>query len=155
MANPAVVEATLSKLAFCDLILDTAVELERAKSGVKISRAPLERLARVLARASKPFEDASQQAFVEPSFYDSFERLFRLQNSNVPESVEQLQAFLNEAVAELRRAEAGDVPPQSLSKMINFCVGLHRELTREIESEGGVVVDDWRTSDVATAESVG
>ncbi len=155
MANPAVVETTLSKLAFCDLLLDTAVELERARGGARISRAPLERLAKVLTHASRPFEDASQQAFVEPTFYDSFERLFRTQRASIPDSVEQLQAFLNDAVAELRRVERGRIAPGSLSKMIDFCVGLHKELTREIEAESGVVIDEWRTSDVAAAESIG
>jgi hypothetical protein len=155
MANPAVVEATLSKLAFCDLILDSAVELERARSGARINRAPLERLAQVLSHASKPFADDSQAAFVEPTFYDSFERLFRTQKSDLPASVEQLQAFLREAVSELRQVENEKVAPELLSKMIDFCVGLHKELTREIEAEGNVVVDEWRTSDVAAAESVG
>jgi hypothetical protein len=155
MVNPAVVERTLSKLAFCDLLLDTAVELERARAGSKINRAPLERLARVLARASKPFDDAAQSAFVEPTFYDSFERLFRVQKSEIPESAEQLQAFLSETVAELRLVETGAIAPGSLTKMIDFCVGLHQELTRELEAESGVVIDEWRTSDLPIAQSVG
>jgi hypothetical protein len=155
MAHLAVVERTLSKLAFCDLILDTAVELERARAGSKINRAPLERLARVLAHASRPFDDAAQSAFVEPTFYDSFERLFRVQKSGTPESVEQLQAFLSETVTELRLVEDGAVAPGSLAKMIDFCVGLHQELTRELEAESGVVIDEWRTSDLPAAESLG
>jgi hypothetical protein len=154
MTNLAVVDATLSKLAFCDLILDTAVELERARSGAKISVAPLERLAQALDRASNPFEDLARSAFVEPAFYDSFERLFRHQRSAAPQSSEQIRSFLGDAVADLRRVEQGEVAPDSISKMIDFCVRLHQELTREIEAEGGVVIDEWRTSDIAAAESI-
>ena len=135
MANPAVVTSTLSKLALCDLLLDTAVELGRFRRGLKFSQAPVERLAAALAYASKPFADAPQEGLIDPTFYESFERLFRIQRTDALESIDQLRAFVDEVVAELRPAENGEVSPESAKKVIDFCVGLHQELTREIEAE--------------------
>lgn len=156
MANGAVVGATLSKLAFADLLLDAAVELERARNGATVSRAPLERLAKFIAHLSNPFEESGQATFVDPTYYDSLERLFRLQKADSLQSTAQLQAFLADAVAELRLVERGQVEPASISKMIDFCIRLHQELTREIEVETGIVVDEWRTSDdVSVAQGLG
>src|SRR6266536_2387578 len=130
MPSPAVVTSTLSKLALCDLLLDTAVELGRARIGRKFSRAPVERLATALSYASKPFEDAPQAGLVDPMFYESFERLFRVQRSDALESIDQLRAFVGDVIDELRSAEDGEVSPDSAKKVIDFCVGLHQELTR-------------------------
>ena len=154
MANPAVVGSALSKLALCDLLLDAAVELERAKAGKKFSRKAVERLAVALSYASMPFEDAHQAGLIEPTLYDSFERLFRTQRSATLESIDQMREFVGEVVTDLRSAESGEVNEESAKKMIDFCVGLHQELTREIEAESRFVVDDWRTADIQASQSL-
>jgi len=155
MANLAVVGPALSKLELCDLLLDAAVELERSRSNRKFSRKPVERLASALSYASRPFDAAPQVGLIDPTFYDSFERLFRVQKTDTLESIDQLQAFVGEVVNELRSAEDGDVSSDAAKKVVDFCIGLHQELTREIEAESRFVIEDWRTSDIQASQGLG
>lgn len=153
--NQVVADTSLSRLEFCDLVLDTAIELERARQGEASSSAPLERLADALSRASKPIAAPVEPAFVEATFYDPFERMFRAQNLDSPQSIEHIQAFITTAVNELRAVETGDASPETIQKLVDFCITLHQEMAREIEAEEADFVDDWRTSDVAIASSLG
>jgi hypothetical protein len=149
------IDTSLSRLAFCDLVLDTAMELERARLGHAPSMGPLNRLADTLSRAAKPIDAPMQPAFMEPTFYDPFERLFRSQKSVIPESIEQIQTFVAEAAEQLRAVEAGNASPEAIKRLVDFCVGLHQAVALEVEAEEADIVDDWRTSDVAVAACIG
>jgi hypothetical protein len=150
MAAQPISRLPLSKFAFCDLVLDTALELEKARLGGQLSSAPIERLAEALSDAVKEDQPAGRPVFLEPAYFDSFERLFRVQRGN-PESVEQIQAFLREAVDDLRDLEHNTGATEKLGKVSEFCLVLHQELAREIEAEESGVTDDWRTSDISVA----
>jgi hypothetical protein len=130
----------LSRFAFSDLALRSAIELDRAGNGSEYETAPLRELADALERAAYPdHSGAAPFKFVEPGFYQAFESLYQLQRRTPAHSVDELQEFMGDAIMGLRQVEDSVVEAQIDKKLIAFCIALHRELIRELSAEGNVV----------------
>ncbi len=148
MSAQQAIAPAVSKFGFCDLALEAALQLERARSGVDWDVAPLRNLADVLSRTSHPAGHAVPAAFIESSYYQPFQRLLSSENVEEAESVDAIRAYFSGAVERLRGVEPGAAADERLSDLVKFCVGLHRELIRELKSEDGFGVHEWRVSDI-------
>ncbi len=136
------IAASPSKYALADLALQSAIELERVKGGMPYDGAVLDRLAATLLQKSDPVVRDASFRFVEPGYYEPFERLYRLRESPQTSAVEEIQAFIKRASEKLSHVVQGD---QNLaSELIGFCIALHQELIQEITAEDPLVVHEWR-----------
>lgn len=147
MLAPIAPDMPLSKFAFCDLVLATTLELEKARTGRAARSEPLRQLADALSKAASPICAGEPTAFVEAGYFEPLERLFTSVNSQHPASIKQIQDFVQEASLNMRSIEVDKASQDSIPNLISFCVALHEELIRALESENNVVVDEPRTSD--------
>src|SRR5260370_30267376 len=83
-----------SKYALTDLALQSAIELERIKAGMNHNSEVLDRLAKTLLQTSDPDVRDAPFRFVEPGYYEPFERLYRLKESPQSAAIEEIQAFI-------------------------------------------------------------
>lgn len=104
--------------------------------------AVLDRLAATLVKTSDPGARDAPFRFVEPGYYEPFERLYRLRESPQSVAVEEIQAFIRRTSEKLSQVAQGD--EALASELIGFCVALHQELIQEITAEDAVVVHEWR-----------
>jgi hypothetical protein len=137
----------LSKFAFCDLVLASTLELEKVRAGRPAKSEPLRHLADALSRAASPMSEGVPTAFVEATYFEPLERLFTTFRSRQPNSIKQIQDFVQEASQNMRDHGKEGASKEAVLDLISFCVALHEELVRGLESENGVVIDESRTSD--------
>ncbi|MET4241533.1 hypothetical protein [Bradyrhizobium sp. RT10b] len=137
-----VTAASPSKYALADLALQSAIELERIKGGVPHDDAVLDRLAATLLQTSDPGVADAPFRFVEPGYYEPFERLYRLRESPQTSAIEGIQEFIKRASEKLSHVVQGD--KGLASELIGFCIALHQELIQEIAAEDVLVVHEWR-----------
>lgn len=147
-------EVALSKFAFSDLAIRSAVELEKARAGTDFETAPLEQLAAALTRTSHPDDAGAPFKFVEPGYYEPYERLYRQKQPERAKGVEEIQAFVGDAVERLRAFKPGSAQKESAVELVKFCIALHRELIRELASEDVVVRHEWRRPDFPAPASL-
>lgn len=134
--------ASPSKFELADLALQSAIELERIKAGMAREGRVLDRLAASLLKTSDPGVHGAPFRFVEPGYYEPFERLYRLKESSQSAAIEDIQAFIKRTSEKLSQVAEGN---EALTlELIGFCVALHRELIHEITAEDAVVVQEWR-----------
>ena len=138
MLAPVVSHMPLSKFAFCDWVLATTLELEKARTGRVAKSEPLRQLADALSKAASPVCQGEPTAFVEAGYFEPLERLFTSVNSQRANSIEQIQDFVQEATLNMRSLEVDSASKNSIPNLISFCVALHEELIRALESESGV-----------------
>lgn len=148
MAMPT--QASVSKFAFSDLALQSAIELERARAGEPFQVEPLVDLADALSITSRPEREGSPFRFVEPSFYEPFERLYRLERHKA-ETVEDIQQYVGDLAERLRAIKPGKTEERTTRELVIVCIALHRELIRELGSEDVLVRHEWRQPTFATA----
>jgi len=134
--------ASPSKYALTDLALQSAIELERIKAGMSHNGDVLDLLAAKLLQTSEPVVHDAPFRFVEPGYYEPFERLYRLKESPKSAAIEEIQAFIKRTSEKLSQVAQGD--KALASELIGFCVALHQELIQEITAEDAVVVHEWR-----------
>jgi len=134
--------ASPSKFELADLALQSAIELERIKAGMNHNGEVLDRLAATLVKTCDPGARDAPFRFVEPGYYEPFERLYRLQESPQSTAIEEIQAFIKRTSAKLSQVAQGD--KALASELIGFCVALHQELLQEITAENAIVVHEWR-----------
>lgn len=137
----------LSKFAFCDLVLTSTLELEKARTGRLAKSEPLRQLADALSQAASPVSGGVPTSFVEASYFEPLERLFTTVNSQQPSSIKQIQDFVHDATLNMRNLQIDSPSNDRIPGLISFCVALHEELVRGLDAEHGVVVDESRTSD--------
>jgi hypothetical protein len=77
----------LSKSDIGDLALDSALQLERARSGRPINTKPLHTLAAALRYSAGADDESGSVAAMWPGYFDPFERLYRSRQSAVPKSL--------------------------------------------------------------------
>lgn len=141
---------SLSKFAFSDLALRSAVELEKARVGTSYEIEPIQSLADVLGLAANPDVQGAPFKFVEPGYYQTFERLYHTKQPAPVESVEQIQKFMSEAIDRLRSIKSATDRANIDKELIAFCIALHRELIRGLSTEDKVVVQERRSPDFST-----
>lgn len=146
---------SLSKFAFCDLVLTSTLELEKARSGRPSEPEPLRQLADALSRAASPVHEGAPTSFVEASYFEPLERLFTTFRHQQPSSIKQIQDFINEATLNMRNLKIGDASNDGIPELISFCVALHEELVRGLGAENGIVLDEPRPSDNLAEAVVG
>ena len=148
-----VLPSSTSKYGLTSLALQAAIELERLRANTPYDNAVLGALASALVETSDPHSDDAPFRFVEPGYYEPFERLCRLRESSQSVAVEAIQAFIKGASDKLSRVKPGE---QDLAlELINFCVALHRELIQEISAEDAFVVHEWRNIGGEASTGVG
>lgn len=122
-----------SKYALSDLTLNSIVELERLLAGLDCNRETFARLAEALQQASEPTSGTTQFRFIEPGYYEPFERLYRNASSAFDGDVAHIQGFMKKVGSELTAlAMDWGKPEQTL---LPFCIALHSELIRELTVE--------------------
>jgi hypothetical protein len=131
-----------SKFELADLALQSAIELEWIKAGMTRNSEVLDRLATALVKTSDPGSRAAPFRFVEPGYYEPFERLYRLTESPQSTAIEEIQAFIKRTSEKFSQVAQGD--KALVSELIGFCVALHQQLIQEITAEDAVVVHEWR-----------
>lgn len=144
----------VSKFALSDLAFRSALELEQARQGKDFDRALLAKLAAALSNASNPRSEGASFRFVEPGYYEPFERLYKLSHEVDASSVEQIQDFFK---VEIRKLEGlSHRPPTSseAAELVDFCVSLHRELVNALAAETAIAAGEWRGNDNAASNGV-
>lgn len=133
---------TQSTYALTNLALQSAIELERAKAGMKFDKKPLRDLANALVQTSRANATGEAFRFVEPGYYEPFERLYLSRGDKPSNTVTGIQAFIREASE--RIANAAEGKRSDAVKLIEFCLALHQELIQEFSVEDALVVQESR-----------
>lgn len=148
-------QGPLSTFTFSDLAMLSAVELEKARAKAPYDAAPLKKLADALTQTTRVAAPGAPFKFVDPGLYEPFERLYHARAETRADDIEQLQAFMSDKVRQLRAVQTRKPSAAKLQDLVSFCVALHRELIREMNSEDELVVREWRPSHVAAPPSLG
>jgi hypothetical protein len=133
---------TQSTFALTNLALQSAIELERAKAGMKFDKKPLRDLASALVQTSHANAPGEAFRFVEPGYYEPFERLYLSREAKPSNTVTEIQTFIREASK--RIANAAEGKGSDAVKLIEFCLALHQELIQEFSVEDALVVQESR-----------
>lgn len=130
-----------SKFGLSNLTLSSIVELERLKAGMEYDGRALENLSAALLKMSNPTAAATQFGFIEPAYYDSFERLYVTSGQAEHGGVERIQAYIRELSEQLHGlAESAEGQPEPL---LAVCMNLHRELVQELSAEDDKAGHEW------------
>ena len=122
-----------SKYNLSNLALRSIVELERMNAGLDCNRAVFTDLASALRDTSGPNTAGSQQfRFVEPGYFEPFERLYRTALSSAEADVEQIQDYVNDVSFRLNSVASSGTVDGSL---LPVCIALHQELVQELAAE--------------------
>ncbi|MBX9647697.1 MAG: hypothetical protein K2X57_11640 [Xanthobacteraceae bacterium] len=133
---------TQSTFALTNLALQSAIELERFKAGMKFDKKPLKELADALVVTSHADAPGEAFRFVEPGYYEPFERLYLSREAKRSNTVTEIQAFIREASK--RIANAAEGRGSDAAKLIEFCLALHQELIQEFSVEDAFAVQESR-----------
>src|SRR3546814_3097124 len=85
---------SFSKYSLSNLALRSIVELERMNAGLDSNPDVFTNLATALRQNSEPSACTLQFRFVEPGYYESFERLYRMASSAPDGEVENIQEYM-------------------------------------------------------------
>lgn len=121
-----------SKYSLSNLALRTIVELERMNAGLDYDTAAFSDLASALRVTSEPSAATLQFRFVEPGYYEPFERLYRIASSTAGD-VEQIQNYVKDVSSRLSAVAAGE--GGASRSLLPICVALHQELVQELSTE--------------------
>jgi len=147
MGAHAAVNLPMSKFAFCDLALESAIQLEALKAGKNWNDKPVHSLAELLVQAARPEDKEAPASFIEASYYEPFERLTR-QQLGVRQSVQDIKAYFGGAADKLRAVSVETGSAEGVAALVQFCVTLHRELARELRMEDLSGARQRRASDI-------
>jgi hypothetical protein len=139
---------SISKFAFCDLALESALQLELAKAGKEWDRVPPKRLSDVLIRAARPSDAESRASFIEAGYYEPFERLLS-RREGTPQSIQDIKSYFGAAAESLKSLDAAPSTDR-LKELVDFCVNLHKELARELAREDAIGARQWPVTDIPT-----
>jgi hypothetical protein len=122
-----------SKYNLSSLALRSIVELERMNAGLDSNRAVFTDLASALRDTSgSSTAGVKQFRFVEPGYFEPFERLYRTASSAADANVEQIQQYVNDLSSKLNAIASGEEVDGSL---LPVCIALHQELVQELAAE--------------------
>jgi hypothetical protein len=130
--------ARLSKFKIGDLALRSAMELERARAGVKYDPGRLHELADALRTSAGKADEQGKMSHMRPGFLEPFERVYRARNSGEPKSYEQISEFVAKAIVEIDGAANEQIDDAIATRLVDFCLELNREFVRRQQSEGRV-----------------
>src|SRR3546814_257991 len=92
-------------------------------------------LATALRQNSEPSACTLQFRFVEPGYYESFERLYRMASSAPDGEVENIQEYMKTVSQQLSAVAQGQV--DAAASLLPVCIALHQELIQELAGEDG------------------
>ena len=147
MGAHAAANLPMSKFAFCDLALESAIQLESLNAGREWDAEPVRTLADLLVQAARPADREAPVSFIEASYYEPFERLTR-QQLGERQSLQEIKAFFGGAADKLRSVDVAAASAGGVTALVQFCVTLHRELARELRMEDLSGARQRRASDV-------
>lgn len=131
--------ARLSKFKVGELALKSALELERARAGIKYDRRQLIELADALRVSAGQDETGGKVAYMRPGYVEPFERVYRSTKDIEPKSTEDIQTFVIKAIADIDIAVGeGKLNEKLVSKLVDFCLELNREFVRRQPTENRV-----------------
>lgn len=124
-----------SKYSLSNLALRSIVELERMNAGLDCDPDVFSSLAVALRQRSEPETCAAQFRFVEPGYYEPFERLYRMGSSESDGEVEHIQDYMKKVSHQLGAVAGGEIA--AVSTLLPICIALHQELIQQIAGEDG------------------
>lgn len=130
-----------SKYVLTELTLRSMIELERVKAGIDFETDVLYQLSDALLGTSNADSSAAPFRFVEPGYFEPYERLVRHADSVQAPAIGIILAYIKQVSDDLRMVASGD--PSPVNTLIPVCVALHQELINEINSEDTFVGNDW------------
>lgn len=130
-----------SKFALTELTLRSLVELERAKAGLDFEGEVLGELSNALLETSGPEDNTGPFRFVEPGYYEPYERLTRHFHTGEASQVDRIQSYIKEVSDQLSQIALGEAA--LAPNLLRVCVSLHQELIQEITAEDMLVVNEW------------
>ena len=132
--------ARLSKFKVGELALKSALELERARAGMKYDRAQLTALAAALRVSAGEMEADGKVAYMRPGYFEPLERVYRSSVETEPKSTDDIKKFVIKAIADIDNAAAAkeNVSDQLVSKLVDFCLEINREFVRRPPTENKV-----------------
>jgi len=130
-----------SKYSLSDLALRSVVELERMGAGMDYNAQVFGELSTALMQTSEPAAGAVQFRFVEPGYYDPFERLYRSVSSAPRADLEQIQNYMKTVSSHLEALSKGQ--NEAAPTMLPVCVALHQELVQELSAEDVFAIHEW------------
>src|SRR3546814_10086872 len=87
-------------------------------------------LATALRQNSEPSACTLQFRFVEPGYYESFERLYRMASSAPDGEVENIQEYMKTVSQQL--SAVAQVQVDAAASLLPVCIALHQELIQEL-----------------------
>lgn len=124
-----------SKYGLSRLALHSIVALERMKAGMDCDPDVFRNLATALRQRSEPSACTMQFRFVEPGYYEPFERLYRMASSTSDGDVEHIQDYMKTVSHQLESVAGGEV--DAAASLLPVCIALHQELVQQISGEDG------------------
>jgi hypothetical protein len=138
-----------SKFGLSDLALRSIVELERMNAGMDFEKGALEDLSVALLHTSHPDQQSEQVGFIDPTYYDPFERLYRASAVTADVNVEKIQEYLRQISEQLSvLADGGAASP---TRLLTVCINLHKELVQELLADDDTAAQEWPEHEGATA----
>jgi len=130
-----------SRFALTDLTLRSMVELERVKAGLDFEREVLSQLSSALRETSGPEDSTSAFRFVEPGYYEPYERLTRAFCTGHSSPIDRIQSYIKDVSDQLMQVASGHAA--LAPTLLDTCITLHQELIQEVAPEDMLDVNEW------------
>ncbi|HET6523187.1 hypothetical protein [Sphingopyxis sp.] len=130
--------ARLSKFKVGDLALKSALELERARAGMKYDKSQLAELAEALRVSAGEADGSGKVAYMRPGYFEPFERVYRSSHAAEPKSFDDIHKFMVRAIADIDAAASRKINETLMAKLVDFCLELNREFVRRPPTENRV-----------------
>lgn len=135
-----------SKFVLSGLALRSIIELERLNAGMDFDQSVLESLSTALRKVTRLDDSTLQLGFIEPDYFGSMDRLYRVSVAGDGGDVEKIQEYTRSISEQLNSPlEAGSDVAKGL---LSVCATLHSELVQDLSLD-----DDTRTHGRPSIES--
>lgn len=129
-----------SRFALTDLTLRSLVELERVKAGLDFEPEVLSQLSSALRETSGREDSVSAFRFVEPGYYEPYERLARAGTGH-SSPIDRIQSYIKDVSDQLAQVAGGH--SAFAPRLLETCITLHQELIQEVAPEDMLDVNEW------------
>ena len=129
-----------SKYGLSNLAMRSIVELERINAGLDSDLEVFTSLADALRQRSEPTHCTAHFRFVEPGYYEPFERMYRMASSASDGDVEHIQDYMKTVTHQLSAVAGGQT--DEVAALLPICIALHQELVQQITGEDGFDVHE-------------
>lgn len=144
--------STQSKFVLSELALRSIIEIERLNAGMEFDNSVLEALSSALLQASRLEGQAAQLAFIEPEYFVSLERLYRIASSADDGDVEKIRGYTKKISEQLNSPiEAGS---DVAAALLSVCETLHSELVQDLTIDDSARTHEWPNFDTGAQVSL-